>query len=262
MGYTLSPLHSPTPLTFPRLAQTFDAAFSDHPLIPYLYPHTPPQARLENDVKKFEGEWARREAEGLRWWVVREDGEGEGDGEIVAWAKWVVPHEIGEEERKSGEIGGWPEGANVELCEEFFGKLREGRRRWVGEEEYCEFLFLCSRGLCHSLFELFSTTLQVDGWVTIFFSTPLFGQPVIVELCFTASHDVSCLLFTKLIYLNSSGRLQFHTFPISHLAISKPTISQASNPLPLKSILLLLSSSSQIHPSTTLIILPKPPNPV
>jgi len=147
MGYTLSPLHSPTPLTFPRLVQTFDAAFSDHPLIPYLYPHTPPQARLENDVKKFEGEWARREAEGLRWWVVREDGEGEGDGEIVAWAKWVVPHEIGEEERKSGEIGGWPEGANVELCEEFFGKLREGRRRWVGEGEYCEFLFLCSRDL-------------------------------------------------------------------------------------------------------------------
>lgn len=111
----------------------------------------------------------------MRWWVVREDGEGEGDGEIVAWAKWVVPHEIGEEERKSGEIGGWPEGANVELCEEFFGKLREGRRRWVGEEEYCEFLFLCSRGLCHSLFELFSTTLQVDGWVTIFLSTPLVG---------------------------------------------------------------------------------------
>jgi len=62
-----------------------------------------------------------------------------------------------------------------------------------------------------------------------------------------------------LIYLNSFGRLQFHTFPTSHLAISKPTISQAFNPLPLKSILLLLSSSSQIHPSTTLIILPKPP---
>lgn len=82
----------------------------------------------------------------MRWWVVREDGKGEGDGEIVAWAKWVVPHEIGAEERKSGEIGGWPEGANVELCEEFFGKLREGRRRWVGEGEYCEFLFLCSGG--------------------------------------------------------------------------------------------------------------------
>jgi len=179
----------------------------------------------------------------------------------VAWAKWVVPHEIGEEERKSGEIGGWPEGANVELCEEFFGKLREGRRRWVGEEEYCEFLFLCSRGLCHSLFELFSTTLQVDGWVTIFFSTPLFGQPVIVELCFTASHDVSCLLFTKLIYLNSSGRLQFHTFPISHLAISKPTISQASNPLPLKSILLLLSSSFPNHQTPSNAPQPSPRNP-
>jgi len=70
-------------------------------------------------------------------------------------------------------------------------------------------------------------------------------------LCIAVSHDVSCLLFTKLIYLNSSGRLQFHTFPTSHLAISKPKIPQASNPLPLKSILLLLSSSSQIHPSQT-----------
>jgi len=151
MGYTLSPLHSPTPLTFPRLAQTFDAAFSDHPLIPYLYPHTPPQARLENDVKKFEGEWARREAEGLRWWVVREDGEGEGDGEIVAWAKWVVPHEIGEEERKSGEIGGWPEGANVELCEEFFGKLREGRRSIVS---FCFFVLGDYATVCSNSFRL------------------------------------------------------------------------------------------------------------
>ena len=214
MGYTLSPLHSPTPLTFPRLAQTFDAAFSDHPLIPYLYPHTPPQARLENDVKKFEGEWARREAEGLRWWVVREDGEGEGDGEIVAWAKWVVPHEIGEEERKSGEIGGWPEGANVELCEEFFGKLREGRRRWVGEEEYCEFLFLCSRGLCHSLFELFSTTLQVDGWVTIFLSTPLVG----------ATH------YCRVVHCSLSRRFMFVIYQVDLFKFLWPsTISHLSN---------------------------------
>lgn len=74
--------------------------------------------------------------------VVEEgDGEGEGEGEIVGWAKWVVPHMFGEEEMKrsgEGTISGWPEGANVELWKEFFGKLREGRRRWVGEGEYCE----------------------------------------------------------------------------------------------------------------------------
>lgn len=183
MAYTISPLHSPTPLTFPRLAQTFIAAFSDHPLISLLYPHTPPQARLEYEVKEFEKQWAKREAEGLRWWVVREvgDGEGEGDGEVVAWAKWVVPHKIREGERKGGEIGGWPEGADVELCEDFFGKLREGRRKWVGEKEYCKFLVLCSGAcyatVCSDAFRLcfrsmaglrsFSLLLELDNYCRI-----------------------------------------------------------------------------------------------
>ena len=62
---------------------------------------------------------------------------------IVAWARWQVPHEIVKEEKKAGEQGETkqPEGANVDLINEVWTRLLEGRAKWIGPKEYCEWRY-------------------------------------------------------------------------------------------------------------------------
>lgn len=65
----------------------------------------------------------------------------------MAFAKWQYPYTLtaeqaAEKEEVDGATELWPEGANVELCEEFWGKLRAGRKKWIRhEKDFCESLF-------------------------------------------------------------------------------------------------------------------------
>lgn len=64
---------------------------------------------------------------------------------IVGFARWQHPHYLtdeqlaakkAEQEREKKH----PEGMNVPFYNEFYGKLREGRQRWIDHEKtYCEF---------------------------------------------------------------------------------------------------------------------------
>ena len=66
---------------------------------------------------------------------------------IVGWAKWDVP--VVNTEGKT-EVGGdkpdalpnWPEGADKDLCNEFFGALAGNREKFLeGRGHYCEYYF-------------------------------------------------------------------------------------------------------------------------
>lgn len=64
---------------------------------------------------------------------------------MVAFAKWQYPYRLTAEQAAEKEavdegVEAWPEGANVELCEEFWGKLKAGREKWIErEKDFCEF---------------------------------------------------------------------------------------------------------------------------
>lgn len=72
----------------------------------------------------------------------------------MAFAKWQYPYTLTAEqaaEKKELDEGmePWPEGANVELCDEFWGKLKAGREKWIErDKDFCElflfFFFLCA----------------------------------------------------------------------------------------------------------------------
>ena len=166
MSYTLAPLTNPS--GFPSMNDVFAAAFADHPVISSIFANVDKEVRKTYDIKTYHEAWEKRERDGWRWFFVHchaEDASGgkkpEGEGEIVAWAKWQVPHgkrhdegenEDDDEGKKKGEK--YPHGTNVELFEEFFGKLEEGRRKWVGPKEYCKCEFSSSIGNADKLLRL------------------------------------------------------------------------------------------------------------
>ncbi|MCJ1481956.1 hypothetical protein MMC06_002117 [Schaereria dolodes] len=51
---------------------------------------------------------------------------------IVAFAKWIVPIKFGKGGDDPDVMPSWPEDANAELCEEFFGELAKMRRQLMG----------------------------------------------------------------------------------------------------------------------------------
>ena len=57
---------------------------------------------------------------------------------IVAFAKWIVPIKFGKGGDDPDVMPSWPEDANAELCEEFFGELAKMRRQLMGyRPHYC-----------------------------------------------------------------------------------------------------------------------------
>ena len=62
----------------------------------------------------------------------------EQNNEIVGFAKWYVYKEKRPESEWNKKVTkDWGEGTNVELVNEFFGKMREGRKRNMGGEPHC-----------------------------------------------------------------------------------------------------------------------------
>ena len=65
------------------------------------------------------------------------------DDEIIAYAKWNIPVKCGTETVLGGDnpddMPVWPQDANVELCDKFFGHLARERKRIMGSRpHYCE----------------------------------------------------------------------------------------------------------------------------
>ncbi|MCJ1321507.1 hypothetical protein MMC15_006852 [Xylographa vitiligo] len=62
------------------------------------------------------------------------------EGDIVAYAKWNVPVKQGTETLLGGDnpddMPVWPEDANAELCDEFFGHLARERKRIMGNRPH------------------------------------------------------------------------------------------------------------------------------
>lgn len=67
-------------------------------------------------------------------------------GKLASWGRWVFPHQKAnpqtdeekvEEERRDKEENrpDFPEGANIEGCQEFFGALEKSQKKWVVEDE-------------------------------------------------------------------------------------------------------------------------------
>ena len=89
--------------------------------------------------------------------IVDDDVRGEGGEEkIVAYAKWNIPPTAPDGILVGGgggddpdDLQTWPEGANVLLCEKFFGTLARRRREIMGEGAYC-----CESCSSRSLFDL------------------------------------------------------------------------------------------------------------
>lgn len=108
---------------------------------------------------RYRNDEGERDEAGMAYGNEHETGEGE--GEIVAWTKWQYPHPFAKGNEQRGRQS--PEGANVELWEEFVGKMEERKRRWVGEGEYCEFCFVFVL-LLHSLFLFFSSLRERGGY--------------------------------------------------------------------------------------------------
>ncbi len=86
----------------------------------------------------------------------------------MAFAKWQYPYTLTAEqaaEKKELDEGmePWPEGANVELCDEFWGKLKAGREKWIErEKDFCELLF--SWRAVGWVLEVVSFAVITAGW--------------------------------------------------------------------------------------------------
>jgi hypothetical protein len=69
-------------------------------------------------------------------------------------SKWWFPYTLTPEQEAAG-VGesklpkSWPKGAEVDLCNDFFGKIYESRKRLLNhEKDYCEFIILCTAACC------------------------------------------------------------------------------------------------------------------
>ena len=92
---------------------------------------------ISPDAKAPFVEWARRDIKDPTITYMKAV-DTERDNEIVAFAKWhIYKQERPESEWNKAEEREWGEGVNVELANEFFGKMQDGRRRNMGGKPYC-----------------------------------------------------------------------------------------------------------------------------
>jgi hypothetical protein len=67
--------------------------------------------------------------------IVEQPSESEGEGKIVAYAKWNRPSEAKEDE----DLPKWPDGGDAALCDDFFGQLATKHHDIMGTRgHWCE----------------------------------------------------------------------------------------------------------------------------
>jgi hypothetical protein len=137
MAFEVEPAHTSDA---PQMARVFTVAFSD-PFNRTMFPPT----------------------EDVRVWVTENLMGGGGtqphdvllkvcdeDGKIAAFAKWVLPVDADHDLHAEDE-GNWPDSADKELCEVFFGTMDEDHRKLMGgRKHYCMFFKPCYGTFCSS----------------------------------------------------------------------------------------------------------------
>lgn len=141
-------IHPATPSDNSRLTTLFLAAFSDSFNLS-LFPRTP-------DVRAWWEEKFAREATAPGQVLLKvvdtpdhaggAGGQGEGDGEIAAFALWKLPKQEKngkqdddkEEREEEEEEEEWPQSSNSDLCQRFFGGMAARRAEYMGSKpHYC-----------------------------------------------------------------------------------------------------------------------------
>jgi hypothetical protein len=101
------------------MAEVDYAAFSNDPAAQVLFGSFPTEAGLSHREQEIADKMANDPTVRFTKAVV--------DDKLVAWAEWHYYFNTEEKEDKDPESS-WPDGANVEACEEMFGKLYQFRR--------------------------------------------------------------------------------------------------------------------------------------
>ncbi|KAG4428808.1 hypothetical protein IFR05_015710, partial [Cadophora sp. M221] len=122
------------PAQFSDLNTLFDIylqAFASHPLDAYLYPNLTHDEKLD-----FESSGPKEVFLKQPWVKYHKMVEVE-SGKIVAWSRWHFPRPLKDEERGKMDpdyFADIPAGANIALCEEWFGKLEDVELRYIDRE--------------------------------------------------------------------------------------------------------------------------------
>ncbi|KAI4215471.1 MAG: hypothetical protein LQ351_001940 [Letrouitia transgressa] len=121
----------------PAMMRISKAAFSDDPVVGRIWRDCDKEVQFEHDVRVYGKHMRNRALTGEVFTKVVE----EETGKLVAWARWrypctLTPEQEREKEAIEQEKPQYPEGTNVELIEEFLGRLNELRSKYVDEKAY------------------------------------------------------------------------------------------------------------------------------
>ncbi|KAL1858382.1 hypothetical protein Plec18170_002580 [Paecilomyces lecythidis] len=110
----------------PAFADIFFSAFKSH-FSDQCFPKTP--AVRKHWIQGLEKDF--QDPDNIILKVIEKKDDGNNDV-IVAFAKWTKPVEG----KKPGPLPEWPEGCNAQLANEFFGNLKDGHVRLMGEKAH------------------------------------------------------------------------------------------------------------------------------
>jgi hypothetical protein len=102
------------------MAEVDYAAFSDDLAAQVLFGSVPTEAGLSHRTQEIADKMANNPTVRFTKAVV--------DDKLVAWAEWHYYLDTEKDEKEDEDQQSWPEGANVEACEEMFGKLHRFRQ--------------------------------------------------------------------------------------------------------------------------------------
>ncbi|CAF9935402.1 hypothetical protein IMSHALPRED_010215 [Imshaugia aleurites] len=129
-----------TPADLPDIIAIYHAAFANDPFIGQLTPNVPPSVKQAYDLHWYGREFDLSELNGLRFRKVVD-----GDGKLLAFAKWQYPYTLTPEQKaEKAQLDRveelehpFPDGSNRELYEVFFAALREKKAKWLdGSKDY------------------------------------------------------------------------------------------------------------------------------
>ncbi|KAL8813998.1 MAG: hypothetical protein Q9223_006745 [Gallowayella weberi] len=123
----------------PEIVAVHQISWVDDPIVARLMPDVEPKAKWDYDVDYYRKKFDSKSLTGT---VMHKIVDTE-TGKLVAFAKWNYPHSLTPEqqaEKDKLDLGrSYPPGTNIQLYEEFFGRLDTLRKKyWQEGKNYCE----------------------------------------------------------------------------------------------------------------------------
>lgn len=145
----------------PDLVTVFQSAFANDPIVGRLMSDVPADIKHARDVQSFSKSFNERHLTGAQYFKAVELA----TGKTVGFAKWQVPCKLTPEQKVEKERCDsikipYPDGANVELCEDFWGQLEMKRRQWH-DPELDYFLHLLAVSPTHQHHGLGSRLIEI-----------------------------------------------------------------------------------------------------